>query len=304
MVEYIVETFYTQYKMAILSRGYRRRTKGYKLADARSSSTSIGDEPYQYYLKYPRVSVAVCEDRVIGVPLLLSDRPETEMIILDDAYQHRSIVPGMSVLLTRYSRPYTRDHVLPMGSLRESRKGVERADVIILTKCPSTLSLSEKQQWTEEIAPQNHQSLYFTTIRYGEAYLLLDPQKTSSISDLHIVAVTGLANDAEMIDYLQKHAASLHTLSYSDHQNYNLQKVEEIKEAYENMPEPKIIITTEKDAVKLLDNRDALQNLPLFVLPIKVEFLFDEGPKFNNHIQKYINENLYDQQEEKYEEQV
>ncbi len=298
MVEHIIEAFYQDYKMAVLSRGYRRRSKGFRLAGPESTSTSIGDEPYQYYLKYPRVSVSVCEDRVIGVPLLLSERPETDVILLDDAYQHRSITPGINILLTRYDRPFTRDHILPMGSLRESRAGKSRADIIVLTKCPSNLSEDEARKWETEIEPEAHQSVFFATLEYPMPYLLLDPTQSHELTHQNVVVVSGLASNKSLLAYLNSQCASVHALSYSDHQNYNLQKVEEIKEAYRNMPDPKMIVTTEKDAVKLIDNKEAFENIPLYVLPIKTKILFDQEDEYHQIIKNYINKNL-DAQEEK-----
>ncbi len=297
MVEYLVEAFYNSYRMAILSRGYRRKSRGFVLADAQSTATRIGDEPYQYYLKYPRVSVAVCEDRVIAVPMLLQQRPDTEVILLDDAYQHRAISPGINILLTRYDRPFTQDFILPTGSLRESRRGKSRADIIVVTKCPSDMAPKEVENWKEEIAPESHQSLYFSTLTYGQLYGLSDTTQTLAPDGYNVVAVTGLASDKSMLDYLHSVAQSVHPLSYSDHQNYNLQKIEEIKSAYENMPEPKIIVTTEKDAVKLIDNKDSLSQLPVYILPVKVSFLFNKGATFTQSLNQYIQKNINGQEQ-------
>ncbi len=297
MVEFLVESFYNSYRMAILSRGYRRKSKGFIIASPQSSATSIGDEPYQFYLKYPRVTVSVCEDRVIAVPQLLQQRPDTQVILLDDAFQHRAISPGMSLLLTRYDRPFTRDHILPMGSLREAKNGMSRADIIIITKCPEKMSSEEEKKWIDEINPLENQKVYFTTLKYGSAYALSDTSKTLEISDQNILLVTGLASNKSILEYLRSKAHSVHTLSYSDHQNYNMQKIEEIIETYEAIKEPKAIITTEKDAVKLMDNKDSLNNLPLYILPVKTHFLFDKETTFTKQINTYIQNNLHGEKE-------
>ena len=165
MVEYLVKNLRDNYKVATLSRGYKRKTAGYALATESSNALEIGDEPMQFHIKFPDVAVAVGEERMVAIPQLLHDRPDTAVIILDDAYQHRTVKAGLNILLTEYSNLYTEDWYLPTGDLRDERSSAKRADIIVVTKCPSTLSNDEKEAVRAEIAPLPHQQMFFSTIR-------------------------------------------------------------------------------------------------------------------------------------------
>ena len=167
MVEYLLRLLMHRYKTATLSRGYKRKTRGYVLADDKTTALDIGDEPMQFHLKFPEVTVAVGEERAIAIPQLLFDRPETDVIILDDALQHRAIKAGFNILLTDYNNLFTRDMFLPTGDLRDSRSSYKRADIIIVTKCSDNFSGAQKEQITAEIKPTARQQLFFTGIRYG-----------------------------------------------------------------------------------------------------------------------------------------
>ena len=173
MVEYLVQQLKGQFRIATLSRGYKRKTSGYALAHAQSTALEIGDEPMQFHLKFPDVTIAVGEERVVAIPQILHDRPDTQAIILDDAFQHRAIRAGMNIILTDYSNLYTRDWYLPTGDLRDVRSSMARADIIIVTKCPPALTEPEKQAILDELAPRPRQQVFFTAIRNGTPYHII-----------------------------------------------------------------------------------------------------------------------------------
>src|SRR5215212_8317876 len=174
MVEYLVLSLKNLYKVATLSRGYKRKTKGYALASAHTTAIDVGDEPMQFYRKFPDVPIAVGEQRILAIPQLLHDRPETQVIILDDAFQHRAIKAGFNILLTEWENLFTRDFFLPTGDLRDARSSYKRADLIVVTKCPADLSAKEKEETIKEIEPLAHQQVFFSTIVYGTIYHILN----------------------------------------------------------------------------------------------------------------------------------
>ncbi len=298
MVEFLIESFYYDYHMATLSRGYRRSTKGFRIADRESNARKLGDEPYQYYLKYPKVTVSVGEDRMIAIPLLLQQRPETELIILDDAYQHRSVRSGMNILLTRYDKPFWRDFPLPMGSLRESRLGASRADIIVITKCPDDIPQNEVEQIQKDVELSEGQKLYFAGLHYGKAYAVFDPQDTIDINNKDILAISGIADSKHFLGYLREKGKTVHPLDYKDHARFSLREIEDILETYNNMPANSIIVCTEKDAAKLVDFKKELSDYPLFALPVKTKILLGKEEEYRQTIKNYIDQNLKNGTEE------
>ncbi len=184
MVEYLVALLKKKYNVATLSRGYKRKTKGYTLANESTTALEIGDEPMQFHLKFPEVPVAVGEQRLVAIPQLLHDKPATEVIILDDAFQHRSVIAGLNILLTDYNNLFTRDFYLPTGDLRDLKSSYKRAEIIIVTKCKPDLSVEEKQKLVKEIKPQPHQQLFFTAIEYGEVYHIINKSHLPGIIKL------------------------------------------------------------------------------------------------------------------------
>ncbi|GBL35531.1 tetraacyldisaccharide 4'-kinase, partial [Filimonas sp.] len=171
-IEYLIEHLKSTYRLATLSRGYRRYTRGFKIADDKSNARDIGDEPFQFKAKYPQVEVCVAEERMTAIPQLLQQRPHIDVILLDDAFQHRTVRAGLNILLTDYHRLYTRDHIMPFGLLRESRKAAKRAQMIVVSKCPPDLSIQQKQTLIDEIKPEPYQSVYFSCIEYKHLYPL------------------------------------------------------------------------------------------------------------------------------------
>lgn len=289
MVEYLIELLRPQFKIATLSRGYKRKTKGYVLADEKTSAIEIGDEPMQFHMNYPGVAVAVGEERIVAIPQLLHDKPETQAIILDDAFQHRAVKAGLNILLTEYSNLFTRDFFLPTGDLRDERSSYQRAEIIIVTKCPSILGEQEKEQIKKEINPLSHQQLFFTTIEYGIPYHIARHQLRYITSLDEVLLVCGIANPAPLKEYLQEKAHTYYQQDYSDHHIFTIDDLKEIRKKFDGLQsDQKYILTTEKDAVRLLKFTQELEQLPLYVLPIRHRFLFEEADKFNNEVIGFI----------------
>jgi len=289
MVEYILRRFHYRYHVAVLSRGYKRKTRGYVLASMKTTALDIGDEPYLFHTKFPEIAVAVGEERIVAVPQLLHDRPFTQVILLDDAYQHRSIKAGMNILLTDYNNLFTRDWFLPTGDLRDLKSSYRRADILVVTKCPVDLSFIDADTIATEIRVLKHQKLFFTSIRYGELYHILTNQTTTLGKDVEVLLVTGIASPRSLKKYLAENSKCYYDLQYSDHHIFTIDDWKEIMKRFNQISSAeKIIITTEKDAVRLRKFHQQLKDVPIFVLPITVEFLFDEGAKFDTVIETFI----------------
>lgn len=289
MVEYLVRQLFTNYQLATLSRGYKRKTKGYALANEATTALEIGDEPMQFHTKFPEVAVAVGEERIVAIPQLLHDRPSTQVIILDDAFQHRSIKAGFNIMLTEYHNLFTRDFFLPTGDLRDQRSSYKRADVIIVTKCPPGLSLSEKQSLIREIEPLPSQKVYFTTIVYSQPYHIVDHTLRPLTEEDETLLVTGIANPAPLKSFLHNTVKTYYEQNFSDHHIFTIDDMAEISKKFEDIQaDSKVIVTTEKDAMRLAKFSSQLLQMPMYVLPIEHRFLFNEGDQFNNHIHNYI----------------
>jgi tetraacyldisaccharide 4'-kinase len=290
MVEHLLSILSEEYKIATLSRGYKRKTKGYALANQFSTALEIGDEPMQFHLKFPGVAVSVGERRIEAVAQLIQDVPKLQAIILDDAFQHREINAGFNILLTEYHNLFCDDYFIPTGDLRDDRKSAQRADVIIVTKCPSNLSLKEKDEITEKIDPALHQRLFFTTIAYGTPYHIYNPadQWVLTLRD-EVLLVCGIANPLPLKNYLHEKANTYYQLSYNDHHIFSIEDLQEIKEKLDQIKsKSKLILTTEKDAVRLVKYTEELNALPLYVLPIKPKFLFEAENIFNELVKNYV----------------
>lgn len=289
MVEYLLVLLKDQFKVATLSRGYKRKTKGYALADDDTTALEIGDEPMQFHLKFPDVPVAVGEQRIEAIPQLLHDKPETQAIILDDAFQHRSIKAGLNILLTDYNNLFTRDFYLPTGDLRDLKSSYKRAEIIIVTKCKPDLSEEERKKLVKEIAPLPHQHIFFTSIQYGSLYHIINNSVTRLDEDTEVLLVSGIASPRPLKKWLEEYSSSYSLLQYADHHIFTIDDLNDIRKRFENMEETKkIILTTEKDAVRLVKFRQAIEGLPVYVVPIRHHFLFKEEDKFNKLITEFI----------------
>ncbi len=289
MTEYLVRLLKNDYKTATLSRGYKRKTEGFAIADAATTALEIGDEPMQFHQKFPDVAVAVGEERVVAIPQLLHQRPQTELIILDDAFQHRQVTAGLNIILTDCANLYTRDFILPAGDLRDVRSSSKRADILIVTKCNAALSVEEKNKVIAELDPLPHQTVYFTTIVYSKPYHLFTKKEIDVSADFGILLVCGIANPAPLKAHLTKHANSYDMLRYADHHIFHSDDLREIKQQFEKIKAAnKVVLTTEKDAVRLEKFEQELTNFPIYVIPIQHAFLFAEEEKFKSQVTAFI----------------
>lgn len=290
MVEYLLELLSKRFKIATLSRGYKRKTKGYALATNNTTALEIGDEPTQFALKYPNVTVAVGEERIVAIPHLLQDRTDLQAIILDDAFQHRTVKAGFNILLTDYNNLYTKDFFLPTGDLRDEWASANRAQVIMVTKCPPELTEAQKAEVLREIKPLPSQRVFFTAIQYGIPYHICDSAKKCIITvEDEVLLVCGIANPKPLKEYLLHHTHAYYQQDYSDHHIFSLVDLREIKEKFNAIQaNHKLILTTEKDAVRLIKYREELSDIPFYIMPIRHRILFEEGPQFDEMLINFI----------------
>ncbi|MET0298180.1 MAG: tetraacyldisaccharide 4'-kinase [Flavitalea sp.] len=289
MVEYLLRLLKDQWPTATLSRGYKRKTKGYALAGNGSTALDIGDEPMQFHVKFPEVAVAVGEERIVAIPQLLHDRPETKVIILDDAFQHRAIKAGLNILLTEYSNLFTRDFYLPTGDLRDLKSSYRRAELLVVTKCPPELNEEERQQIIQELSPKAHQQVFFTSIQYGEMYHLVTNQPGRLPEEAEVVLVSGIANPKPLKQLLETHCKSYQLLQYPDHHIFTIDDLKEIKKKFESVKNThKLILTTEKDAVRLVKFSAEIRDWPIYAIPVRHHFLFGGQSAFNDVVTNFI----------------
>ena len=289
MVEFILARFIAQFRIAVLSRGYKRKTKGYALANPQSTALEIGDEPMQFYKKFPSATIAVGEERIVAIPQLLHDVPETEVIILDDAFQHRYVTPGLNILLTDYNNLFTRDWFLPTGDLRDLKSGYKRANILMVTKCPPALTEEQREELTEELKPLPGQQMFFTSIHYGIPYHLFTKERRPLNDRTEALLISGIANPKPLKRFLADNTAAYYDMLYGDHHIFSIDDLKEIRRRFENIGSPnKIIITTEKDAMRLVKFEQALIDYPIYVLPIDMKFLFNGEKAFTELIANFI----------------
>lgn len=281
--EYIVSRLCMQYKMAVLSRGYKRKTHGFVRASKNLTSYDLGDEPYQIYCKFgSHIEVAVCESRVKGIESLLDINPDINLFVLDDAYQHRYVKPRVSVLLTDYKKLPCDDNMLPLGELREPKEGISRADIVVVTKCPKDMKPIDVNVVKKKLNLAKWQKVLFSTYRYRDL-LPVFTGETSYQPDLNwltardtILVVTGIANPVPMVKYLKQYNAKVKVIHFSDHHDYKREDLAFISKTFDRLAgERKFIVTTEKDAVRMINNAyfpHALRK-QVFYLPIEVEFV-------------------------------
>ena len=297
-VEYIVEQLRDKYHLGVLSRGYKRHTRGFVLAGSQSRPEDIGDESYQIYRKFgPDVTVAVCESRVKGIKRMLEADPKIGMIILDDAFQHRYVKPAVSIVLTEYSRPVFRDHVLPYGRLRESRSALDRADIVVVTKCPDDIKPMDFTLFKENLNLYPYQRLYFSRYSYGSVVPVF-PEEGAEIpnldwtgADTHVLALTGVANPKPFTRFLRSHRMKVRLCKFGDHHNFTASDMANIEERFDKLPgQKKYIFATEKDAVRLFNNPYFPQRLKPYIVyvPIHVEFITETGTDFAPGIEKTL----------------
>ncbi len=299
-VEHLIRLLKDKVKVAVLSRGYKRKSRGYVLAGNDSTAYDIGDEPYQIKKKYNDIYVAVDKKRVNGINRITKDEQtaDTDVILLDDAFQHRYVKPGINILLVDYHRLIIYDKLLPAGRLREPQSGKNRADIVIITKCPTDLKPMEFRVLTKAMNLYPYQSLFFTTIEYGELQpfnatdgkLALNKEHLAS---KHVLLLTGIASPKQIILDIKPHAKEITPLIFADHHRFKNKDAEKINATFNAMKGEKIIVTTEKDAARLEGltglSEEVKQNL--YVLPIKVKFMLHQEEEFNHKITDYVRKN-------------
>ncbi|MEO0735007.1 MAG: tetraacyldisaccharide 4'-kinase [Bacteroidota bacterium] len=291
-IEYLIRGLDPYIDIATLSRGYRRKTRGYLQVRPDMTAEEVGDEPLQFARKFPGVMVNVAEERAFAIPEIMSRRPDTQLVLLDDAFQHRAVTPGLNILLTEYDRPFTRDYLLPSGRLREWRAGYVRADVIIVSKCPRNLSREAADALIAEIDPLPHQKVFFTYYDYAAPYYMLDHRYRLKMDEnVSLLLISAIARTDYLLQHLQQHSNVVQSLDYADHHYFDRRDLGNLQLRYREMPgKHKAIITTEKDAMRLELHREfiAKERLPIFVLPLAVRFHFDEGPDFDTLVRDYL----------------
>lgn len=291
-IEYLIRSLDPYINIATLSRGYRRKTKGYIQVQPHMNAEQVGDEPLQYKRKFPDVQVTVAEERAFAIPKIVGARPDTQLILLDDAFQHRAVKPGLNILLTEFDRPFTRDYLLPSGRLREWRSAYTRADVIIVTKCPKVLDRSTADALIEEIDPLPHQRVFFSYYDYAAPYYMLDHRYRLQLDkELDVLLISAIANTDYLLTYLKEKAQKVRSLDYEDHHYFDRRDLSNLRDRFTSMDSKrKAIITTEKDATRLELHRDFIrkERLPIFVLPLAVRFHFEEGVEFDTLIRDFM----------------
>ena len=289
MAEYLIALLQNKYQVATLSRGYKRKTKGFAIADSRTTALEIGDEPMQFYLKFAKATIAVGEERLSAIPQLLQAKPLTNVILLDDGYQHRSVLAGLNILLTDFNNLYSRDLLLPAGDLRDSKASANRAQIIVVTKCNPILTRQQSEAIEKSLKLKQHQKIFFTAISYDVPYHLFTKETYLLTPEVNVLLLTGIANPYPLKDYINKHSKSYDLLKYTDHHIFNSNDLIDIKKNFEKIvSKQKVIITTEKDAVRLTKFQNQISQLPIYVLPITQQFLLGGDVAFNKHVVQFI----------------
>ncbi len=299
--EYLIKTLKTKYRLGVLSRGYKRNTKGYVLLTSSSKPIEVGDEPYQVKTKFPDVMVAVDANRRKGIAKMLQEPyHKPELIILDDAYQHRYVDPDISILLVDYNRMITEDHLLPVGQLREPVKAKNRADIVVVTKCPADLPSIQFRIIRKNLGVFPYQTLYFTAMQYGDMVPLFpdkvkSPLQKENLKDAYTaLTVSGIASPIPFEDEVRGFVKDVVTVNFMDHHNYSKNDFQKVESIYNEMRDSKkVIITTEKDAVRMMNNPEFPESLKkiIYYIPLYVVFLNDNGADFDKKIESYLDKN-------------
>ena len=278
MVEYLVSILNKNHQLAILSRGYGRVSKGFVIAGLQTTSKAIGDEPFQIFNKFKDVIVAVDSDRQNGLELLKQHHPSTDVILLDDAFQHRKVLAGFNILLTAYDQLYCNDYVLPTGNLREPKSGAKRAQLIVVTKCPENLSELDKTAITKRLNPASNQTVFFSSIQYSDTLISSDSSRAlADLKGTYFTLVTGIANPTPLVKYLKNLGLDFEHLNYKDHHEFSISELEFIHSK-------SLVVTTEKDFSRL---HTKSQN-QIFYLPIQLKI--DNASEFDRLVESYVEE--------------
>ncbi|MBP3788016.1 MAG: tetraacyldisaccharide 4'-kinase [Prevotella sp.] len=295
-VEYLIRLLKGHANVAVLSRGYKRKSSGFVLANEHSTAHDIGDEPYQMKQKFPNVTVAVDKSRVHGIETLKENNSDIDVILLDDAFQHRYVKPGVNILLVDYHRLIIYDKLLPAGRLREPLNGKNRADIVIVTKCPKTLNPINFRVITKAMGLYPYQDLFFTTMSYDSLQHLYQ-HTTRELSDItpdeHLLLIAGIASPQQLINDISAVTPNLTALTFSDHHDFTKKDVQRINDTFAAMPSPKSIVTTEKDAARIVCTEGLSEEVRqhLYTLPVKIEFMLEQEDNFNEKIIGYVRKN-------------
>jgi tetraacyldisaccharide 4'-kinase len=283
-IEYLIRLLKDTYCVSVLSRGYKRKTKGYVLVNKDHTANDVGDEPLQYFKKFGNIDVAVNENRVEGIHNLIAQK-SPEVVLLDDAFQHRKVKGSFYILLTKYDDLFTNDFLLPTGNLRESRAGAKRADIIVVTKCPFDLSEGQKENIKNKFEKYKKE-IYFTTISYADKISGNHQLPLEELKDFEVLLITGIANPNPLLDFLTKKEIKFTHLKFGDHHDFSSKEITDIQENYNSInSEKKLILTTEKDYTRLSSKLTELS-----FLEIETSFL-DQKNRFDNVIISHIQQN-------------
>jgi len=311
-VEYLIRLLKEKYRVAVLSRGYKRKTRGFVVADDDTTATDIGDEPQQMHLKYPDITVAVDPKRVRAIEQLTDDDPDLDVILLDDAFQHRYVKPGVNILLVDYHRLIIHDRLLPAGRLREPLSGKNRADIVIVTKCPKDLKPMDFRVITRAMDLYPYQHLFFTTLNYEPLRPVFPDEAAATAlglgaadsahndvvsgfpADTSVLLLTGIASPRQLMEDLAPLSSRITPLTFPDHHNFRKKDIARINSTFAALPSPAIIITTEKDAARLRTAEGLSDEVRrnLYMLPVSIAFMYpDQEESFNEKIIDYVRKN-------------
>ena len=290
--EYIAKLLLPDFKVFMISRGYKRSSAGVVIANSNSNAGDIGDEPFQMKSKFQDLSVIVAEKRVEGINESLKLSPPPDIILLDDAFQHRHVNPGLNILLVDYTRPVWKDLTFPAGNMRESWSSYKRADIIIITKCPSTFTDFQRDRILKKFKHFSSENIYFSGFKYGNPYSLVQQNEKISIDhEMSVLLVTGIANPKPLVNYLLQLTPHLTKLEFPDHHQFSNKDVLNISNKFSQLNgDNKILITTEKDAVRLREVNLLSNSIveKTYIIPVEVQFFFSQETKFNNQIFEYV----------------
>jgi len=296
--EYIAELLASKFKVAVLSRGYKRKTRGFFMVQSTSKVREVGDEPLQIKLKFKEIIVAVDANRVRAIKRLIALPEKPAVILLDDAFQHQYVTPGINILLTDYSRLITKDSLLPYGRLRESASNKSRATIIIVTKCPAEIKPIDERIITKELEIRPYQNLYFSRISYGALYPVFAEDVPNPVPELDgglaVLLVTGIANPTPLKEYISHGSHDIHEMNFTDHHQFTAKDMDRIKTKFDSLTNTrKIIVTTEKDMVRFRDITSVPESIrqSLYYIPVKITFLNNAGKEFDRKILSYVKEN-------------
>lgn len=291
-VEYLINLLKPYINTSVLSRGYGRKTKGFLFVEANGNANQYGDEPLQYRRKFKDIVVAVSESRALGIPEMLKKYPQIDTVLLDDAFQHLAVDPSLNILLTEQTNLFTDDYLLPSGRLREWRSAYKRADIIVVTKCRPGFDEEQRQLIIQKIKPEIHQKIFFTHYVYGDPYNIYDSNQSLRLNGQQtILMVSAIANTDYLSHYLENLGCEVEHIQYEDHHYFTEHEISVIKETFDKIDNKnKILLSSEKDAMRLdLHQKFIISNqLPIFALPIRVDFLFGDGKDFDNTIKSHL----------------